>query len=213
MGAGGRSQDSPLRECLVLRVFLLWMILSPSLAGAVSVGGRVGLNFSFPKASPLGANVDTAGRFAFELVALLDCPVTHSFSIQPELRYSQRGGSASLIGLSGDLSIDYLELGVPFKYRLSPSPLVWFVSFGPALGFAVNREVELINLIVLSQKSAFKAIDLTAEGAFGAEYHVGRAAFLFQLRLNWGFMNLKEAANESYLSRTLHLEVGSKYQF
>ncbi|KFF17416.1 porin family protein [Chryseobacterium sp. JM1] len=89
---------------------------------------------------------DQKSKIGFNAGVFANIPVAESFSIQPEVLYSQYGSKADYTVLgnkySSSTKLDYIAVPVMFQYNLIPN---LFVEAGPEFGFMVSAKNKIKN--------------------------------------------------------------------
>ena len=94
------------------------------------------------------------------------------FAIQPELLYTQKGGSYDLPGLTVDDRLDYLELPVALQFTLF-EPL--YVYAGPQVSYLIGSRTELQfgaegEVVTREELNDFEGFDFGAVAGFGIRF-------------------------------------------
>ncbi|NIF05254.1 PorT family protein [Chryseobacterium sp. Tr-659] len=110
----------------------------------VTFGVKGGMNVSsLSKDSGLD---DQKSKIGFNAGVFANIPVASSFSIQPEVLYSQYGNKSDFTALgtkySASTKLDYIAVPVMFQYNLIPN---LYVEAGPEFGFMVSAKNKLKN--------------------------------------------------------------------
>lgn len=110
----------------------------------VSFGVKGGMNVSsLSKDSGLD---DQKSKIGFNAGVFANIPVATSFSIQPEVLYSQYGNKSDFTALgtkySASTKLDYIAVPVMFQYNALPN---LYLEAGPEFGFMVSAKNKLKN--------------------------------------------------------------------
>ncbi|MCW3162335.1 porin family protein [Chryseobacterium oryctis] len=110
----------------------------------VSFGVKAGMNVSsLSKDKDLD---DQKSKIGFNAGVFANIPVASSFSVQPELLYSQYGSKAEykLLGdkYSSSTNLDYLTVPVMFQYNALPN---LYLEAGPEFGFMLSAKNKVKN--------------------------------------------------------------------
>ena len=110
----------------------------------VSFGVKGGMNVSsLSKDSGLD---DQKSKIGFNAGVFANIPLAASFSVQPEVLYSQYGNKSDFTALgtkySASTKLDYIAVPVMFQYNLIPN---LYVEAGPEFGFMVSAKNKLKN--------------------------------------------------------------------
>lgn len=110
----------------------------------VTFGVKGGMNVSsLSKDSGLD---DQKSKIGFNAGVFANIPLATSFSVQPEVLYSQYGNKSEFTTLgnkySASTKLDYITVPVMFQYNLIPD---LYVEAGPEFGFMVSAKNKLKN--------------------------------------------------------------------
>jgi len=110
----------------------------------VTFGVKGGMNVSsLSKDSGLD---DQKSKIGFNAGVFANIPLAASFSVQPEVQYSQYGNKSDFTTLgtkySASTKLDYITVPVMFQYNLIPD---LYVEAGPEFGFMVSAKNKLKN--------------------------------------------------------------------
>ncbi|WP_144283722.1 porin family protein [Chryseobacterium echinoideorum] len=110
----------------------------------VRFGIKGGMNVS--SLSKDGSLEDQGSKIGFNAGVFANIPVAESFSIQPELLYSQYGDKYDQVVLGNRYSrarhLDYIAVPVMFQYNLVPN---FYLEAGPEFGFLVSAKNKFKN--------------------------------------------------------------------
>lgn len=149
-------------------LFLLLTWAWPAMAQHARMG-RVGFKLGGCFASYQGKDVyaSSSSRGGYCGGGILHLPVSHAFSIQPELLYSQKGASSQSFVLSssvfatGNQRLAYAEVPVLAKLR---SHVGVFLELGPTFSYLLSASAELrtpaIGQNSFDNRSSFKDLEL-----------------------------------------------------
>ncbi|MGK6341100.1 porin family protein [Chryseobacterium sp. DT-3] len=117
---------------------------TPSSSNPVTFGVKGGMNVSsLSKDEGLD---DQKSKIGFNAGVFANIPVAESFSVQPEVLYSQYGAKAdyTLLGTkySSSTKLDYIAVPVMFQYNLIPN---LYLEAGPEFGFLVSAKNKIKN--------------------------------------------------------------------
>ncbi|AZA76523.1 PorT family protein [Chryseobacterium sp. G0186] len=110
----------------------------------VTFGVKGGMNVSsLSKDSGLD---DQKSKIGFNAGVFANIPVASSFSVQPEVIYSQYGNKSNFTALgtkySASTKLDYIAVPVMFQYNALPN---LYLEAGPEFGFMVSAKNKLKN--------------------------------------------------------------------
>ncbi len=126
------------------KLFLGLGLVAGSLAFAQTFGAKAGMNVS--SLSNNGGLEDSKSKIGFNAGLFMNAPLAESFSIQPEVLYSQYGSKGNYT-LGGDKyssasHLDYIAVPVMFQYNATPE---FYLEAGPEFGFLVNAKDKVKN--------------------------------------------------------------------
>lgn len=196
-----------LRRTLPFAIFGIFVLAtSPAFAlqdSPLSLGPKLGLNYS----DLTGDVSDEVGsKLGFAGGAFLAYAFGDWFTLQPEVLYSQKGGTATW-EVRGEertetVSLDYIEipvlavLTIPTQSRWTPK---FFV--GPAFGFLISaedkREVDGEEVGTEDIKDGLKDYDIGVVFGGGLDVKVGPGAITTDIRYNWGVTNIVDDEDDS----------------
>lgn len=115
-----------------------------TMSSDVRFGIKGGMNVS--SLSKDGALEDQGSKIGFNAGVFANIPVAESFSIQPEVLYSQYGDKYDQVILGNRYSrarhLDYIAVPVMFQYNLVPN---FYLEAGPEFGFLVSAKNKFKN--------------------------------------------------------------------
>jgi len=137
-----------------MKKLLLLTCLLATVAGVfaqkISYGIRGGLNFSEISASVSGITASSDNLTGFHIGGLVDFKF-QSFSIQPGVFYTTKGGNSSAVDGSGNpgesaskITFNYLEIPVNFLYRVPARKGSVFLGGGPYIAFGLSGTAPLV---------------------------------------------------------------------
>ena len=209
-----------MRKIIVAIVIALFTIISVEAQEKVSIGAKVGVNFSKIQGDAV-ENAD--GRTGFHFGAIVEIPITEKFSVQPEILYSQQGLETKTLlgdivdGLDLKLKLDYITVPVLAKYNLING---LSIEAGPQFGFLAKAESEtdLVGGSVEGSRTddvsdQFSSFEIGA--AIGAEYELNSGLF-FQARYIIGVSNADDNNEDGFFqddltNSNLQVSVGFKF--
>ncbi|MXS70791.1 outer membrane beta-barrel protein [Flavobacteriaceae bacterium W22] len=115
-----------------------------TMSSDVRFGIKGGMNVS--SLSKDGALEDQGSKIGFNAGVFANIPIAESFSIQPEVLYSQYGDKYDQVVLGNRYSrarhLDYIAVPVMFQYNLVPN---FYLEAGPEFGFLVSAKNKFKN--------------------------------------------------------------------
>jgi hypothetical protein len=186
------------------RIFLLLFtaLVTLTTSAQVQFGVKAGINIANLTLSnvPSGYSLSSKTDFNAGIFALF--PLFTSCYLQPELIYSGQGAATSVLGSSGKLDYNYLNIPILFKYQHLSG---FIVESGPQIGFLLSAN-EKANGQTLNAKDATQSVDFS--WAFGIGYKFSKIGFGIDARYNLGLTTLSR--NNSSSNNT---EKNSVFQF
>lgn len=136
------------------KLFLGAAIAVSSLSFAQQFGIKGGMNVS--SLSKDAGLSDQKSKIGFYAGAFVNVPVAESFSIQPEVLYSNQGAKATVLNNDVKLNVDYINVPVMFQYNATPE---FYLEAGPQFGFLVNTKLDAGNSTVNNVLNALNSKD------------------------------------------------------
>ncbi|MDL5511366.1 porin family protein [Arenibacter sp. M-2] len=193
------------------KIFLLSLLLILSFTIFAQSKSQLGIRIGANNAKVLHSQLDSkTGLYAGLFLAVR---LTDSYTLQPEIAYSNQGGKASIRN-GENLNINYVSIGLANKFFVSPHQGFHFI-LGPSLD--VNFDDNFINLINDNDNSLeITPIDLALFGGIGYEFDFGLA---LELRFKQGLIDLDfndsgeygGNSEENQLNRVI--QIGLAYKF
>lgn len=118
------------------KLFLGIGLMAGSFMFAQQFGAKAGLNVS----SMQGFD-GTKAKTGFHAGLFMNAPIAESFSIQPEILYSQYGAKENE-GNSNSINLDYITVPVMFQYNATPE---FYLEAGPELGLLISSKLKVNN--------------------------------------------------------------------
>ena len=121
------------------KLFLGLGLVAGTFAFAQSFGIKGGMNVS--SLSNDGGLDDSKSKIGFNAGVFMNAPIAESFSIQPEVLYSQYGSKVESTVLGNKFSsarkLDYITVPVMFQYNATPA---FYLEAGPEFGFLASAK-------------------------------------------------------------------------
>ena len=200
----------------------------------ISYGVKAGVNFA-----NFGGDVDeSSSRTGFHVGAVVELPISETFSIQPEVVFSQQGAqvdSSTESVISGvttrtttenEQTLNYINVPVLAKYYIMEG---LSLEVGPQVGFLVSAKSKFDSTSTATfggtsnstsasgetdNKDGFKSVDFSAVAGVGYELPMG---LFFQARYQVGISSVLEdsegldSQDISTTNQVLSLSVGFKF--
>ncbi len=117
------------------KLFLGLGLVAGTFAFAQTFGIKGGMNVS-SLSNDAGLD-DSKSKIGFNAGVFMNAPLAESFSIQPEVLYSQYGSKAESGNTSTSLKFDYITVPVMFQYNATPE---FYLEAGPEFGFMTSAK-------------------------------------------------------------------------
>jgi len=186
-------------------------ILSILLVGAsyaqARIGVTAGLNASNITAKADGISVSADYKAGFQAGLVADFGITESFSIMPELLFSQRGSKYKEFDSS--LTLNYLQLPVNATYKFDTGMgSQVFIFAGPYIGYALSGKQKSDDISedveFGSGDGEMKRLDFGLNVGAGFQYE----KLFFKLQFNPGLYNLSNEKDYSTKNTNVAVTVG-----
>ena len=164
-----------IKNILQLFILLLICLNARSQENFLSIGPKVGANFSTLNTSSFDASINASEESITGLTggAFLEIGSNSSLSLQVELLYSEQGTSLdSSVDELKDIELDYLQAPILLKYRFLK---LFNIHAGPQLGFLTND----------IKSDTYKTEDFDFSGVTGVGVEFGKLRA--DLRYHFGF--------------------------
>jgi len=158
-------------------------------------GIHAGINVASMTDKSEGLSQTTSAKVGFSGGVDVTLRVSPSFSIQPELNFSQMGGQEKvndpdLGNFTGKINLDYLSLPVLVKYTVPRTGFSIYV--GPQIAYLLHSSISADNLSA-SATGYFNKPDFS--GVFGIEYYCRMGFGIPAARYQLGFTNVYNATS------------------
>lgn len=185
------------------KIFLAVAFISTGIiAGAqAKFGAKAGLNL----ANWSGSDADDAKmKIGFNVGGFVNLAVSESFSIQPELLFSNQGTKFEESGESATIHSNYLNIPVMAQYNNASG---FYAETGPLVGFLMSAKVKADGES-MDIKESFKSLDFGWGLGLGYKLASGLG---FGARYNFGLAKLPEEG-DGKISNSV-IQVGLSYTF
>ena len=177
------------------------------------IGATAGLNVS----NFTGDVENNKFKAGFQAGVVGDYAITESFSIMPELLFSQRGSKEKEDGTTYSMTLNYLQLPINAAYKFDAgmgSKL--FVFAGPYLGYGLSGKQSFkgkedgvdvsasFDIEFGSKEDQLKAFDFGLNLGVGYEYQ----KMFIKLQYNHGLTNLSNYDEGSFKNQNIAVSVG-----
>jgi len=138
-----------MKKLLLLTIALIGA--ASTYAQTISYGVKAGVNFSTFSATVSNLTGTSASLTGFHVGGVVDLKFNKSFSIQPGILYSTKGGSSTTAGdgsqdvalSASKVTFNYLEIPVNFLYHAPVRKGSVFIGGGPYVGFGLSGSAPL----------------------------------------------------------------------
>ena len=120
----------------LLLIIAVFALVFNANAQEIKFGVKAGINF----ATIAGDETDDLkSKTTFHIGAVVEIPISDSFSIQPELVYSSQGAKVDDNISDVELKLDYINLPIMAKFYVSEG---FSLEAGPQVGFLMSSKIE-----------------------------------------------------------------------
>ena len=146
---------------------LLFALMVLGLSGTAVAQTRPGIKLGLNNSNISNTTLDT--KSGIYVGAFVDIPFSDYYSLQPELLYSNQGGKSNS-DQYGDVNINYISIGLPNKFFVSPNSGIHFIV---GLGVDINFENNFVNLTNFNGDDEISPVDVSVFGGIGYEFDFG----------------------------------------
>ena len=171
----------------------------------VRPGIKLGLNSSNISKTRLDA------KMGLYVGAFVKIPISEYYSLQPEILYSNQGGKSNS-NEYGDVDINYLSIGIPNKFYVSPNNGFHFML---GLGLDINLKNNFVGLTNFDIDNEISPVDVVAMGGIGFEFDFGLAleARYKQGTISVDFLGEDNLYEEAGSNLNGVFQIGASYKF
>ena len=171
----------------------------------VRPGIKLGLNSSNISKTRLDA------KTGLYVGAFVKIPISEYYSLQPEILYSNQGGKSNS-NEYGDVDINYLSIGIPNKFYVSPNNGFHFML---GLGLDINLKNNFVGLTNFDIDNEISPVDVVAMGGIGFEFDFGLAleARYKQGTISVDFLGEDNLYEEAGSNLNGVFQIGASYKF
>ena len=173
----------------------------------VKLGVKAGINIANLTLSEVPSGFSLSSKTDFNAGILALVPLFTSGYLQPEIMYSGQGAAASVLGSSGTLNYNYLNIPILFKYQHESG---LFAETGPQIGFLLSAN-EKANGQTLNLKDATQSVDFS--WVFGLGYKFSEIGLGIDARYNLGLTNLPNYNSSNGTEKNSVFQFGLFYIF
>lgn len=184
---------------------LVLLLFSGCLYAQVGPGIKLGLNSSNISKTALEP------KNGLYIGAFLKIPITDYYALQPEILYSNQGGESNSMDY-GDVNINYLSIGIPNKFYVTPFNGFHFIV---GLSLDINLKNNFINFTNFTIDEEISPVDVAVLGGIGYEFPFGLAleARYKQGTISVDFLGSDDLYEEPGSNLNGVFQVGAAYKF
>jgi hypothetical protein len=171
----------------------------------VKFGGKAGINLANVSGKSDGDKLDYDSKVGLHIGALVEIPISESFSVMPELNFDQLGAKTSVLSQDVKYNINYLSVPVLAKFNVSGLGIY----AGPQIGFLMSAKTEFGDN-ESDVKDQLKSTNFSA--LFGAEYNLPMGLFI-SARYNLGLSKIDDESDSNNYTKANAITFGIGYKF
>jgi Outer membrane protein beta-barrel domain len=166
-------------------LFILAFFSTANAQVNVKFGAKLGVNSS--NISIKSLEPARSERIGFHVGVTSEISFTESLALQPDLMFSSQGFRLKIIGTTENETFNYLNLTIPFAYKMNFVD----VNLGPYIGFLLNKGLTNIEFTDLNGNPIdtnpfINKLDVGM--ALGLTFHIQK--FFVGTRYSLGFLNV-----------------------
>lgn len=175
-------------------------------------GVKFGVNLASQTFDPDGG-IDLGAKTGFLLGAVYNMGLTDNLSIQPELLWMQKGGTAEATGLGKTETVmNYLEIPIMARYTFGGESLGVYINAGPSIGFGLSGKQENggneTDVEFGGDDDQSKRIDFAIGAGGGLTFGIAGLSAFLDLRYNLGLSSLTNVDTFDVKNRGIAISVG-----
>jgi Outer membrane protein beta-barrel domain len=167
-----------------LCLFLIIFLATTNAQVNVKFGAKFGVNSS--NISIKSLEPARSERIGFQVGVTSEISFTESLALQPDLMFSSQGFRLKIIGTTENETFNYLNLTIPFAYKMNFVD----VNFGPYVGYLLGNTLDLeftdYNGNTIINPDAISKFDMGL--ALGLTFHIQK--FFVGTRYSLGLANV-----------------------
>jgi opacity protein-like surface antigen len=185
--------------------FLACIAFALTSSAQVKFGGKAGINLANVSGKEEGDKTDYDSKVGLHIGALVEIPISESFSVMPELNFDQLGAKDEFLGQELKLNLNYISVPVLAKFNVSGLGIY----AGPQIGFLLSAKTKAGDNDV-DIKDQLKSTNFSA--LFGAEYNLPMGLFI-SARYNLGLSKIDDESNSDNYTKANAITFGIGYKF
>lgn len=186
-----------------------FLVLVLSLLSFSKAQVRPGIKLGLNSSNISKTKLDT--KSGLYVGAFVKIPISEYYSLQPEILYSNQGGNSNS-NEYGDVAINYLSIGIPNKFYVSPNKGFHFML---GLGLDINLKNNFVGLTNFDIDNEISPVDVVAMGGIGYEFDFGLAieARYKQGTISVDFLGEDNLYEEAGSNLNGVFQIGASYKF
>lgn len=186
-----------------------FLVLVLSLLSFSQAQVRPGIKLGLNSSNISKTKLDT--KSGLYVGAFVKIPISEYYSLQPEILYSNQGGNSNS-NEYGDVDINYLSIGIPNKFYVSPNNGFHFML---GLGLDINLKNNFVGLTNFDIDNEISPVDVVAMGGIGYEFDFGLAieARYKQGTISVDFLGEDNLYEEAGSNLNGVFQIGASYKF
>ncbi|MDO6516431.1 porin family protein [Zobellia uliginosa] len=190
-------------------VKLLIMLVVFCSTGMTMAQTRPGIKVGLNSSNISNTSLDT--KSGVYIGAFADISLTDYYSLQPEILYSNQGGKSNSDAY-GDVNINYISIGIPNKFYVSPDKGFHFIL---GLGLDINFDNNFVNLTNFNVDDEISPLDVVVFGGIGYEFDFG---LILEVRYKQGTISVDFFGEDNYYEEAGSnlngvFQIGAAYKF
>jgi Outer membrane protein beta-barrel domain len=194
---------------IILSAALVALCSVLSFAQGISGGVRAGVNLANIKSSGSGVSITSDTKVGLLLGGYLKIMISEKFGIQPELVYSQLGGSTSFSGFGQTTTttsnLNYLSVPIMARYNITEN---FNLQAGPQLAFLLSASDKSGSAAAVDIKEQLNSLDLGLAFGLGVDFGKFNAGARYALGLSNLVKNVQAGSDGKSTNNTIQLFVG-----
>ena len=186
-----------------------FLVLFLSLLSISQAQVRPGINLGLNSSNISKTRLDA--KMGLYVGAFVKIPISEYYSLQPEILYSNQGGKSNS-NEYGDVDINYLSIGIPNKFYVSPNNGFHFML---GLSLDINLKNNFVGLTNFDIDNEISPVDVVAMGGIGFEFDFGLAleARYKQGTISVDFLGEDNLYEEAGSNLNGVFQIGASYKF
>ena len=202
------------KQLATLLTLLLMLVFSKGVNSQTSVGLGIegGLNMSNVSVTP---NINSSSRTGFLVGGFVDMGVSDMVHIRSGLRYTTKGFSNTVNGITFTDKLSYIEIPALLEVRFPVNMIKPYLTAGPTLGIRLSANEDATNGVQVQNSdvsNVYSSIDFGLYFGGGMEFHVASKTDLFiGAGYSLGLSNIANIQNVTGKNNGVQLISGVKF--